>query len=123
MRNSLETRLGLFFALAFVAAIILFEMVGGLDVLRPGHQLRARFNNVQELKIGDPVRMAGVDIGRVESIEFADTKVEVTLKVQDRAKVRTNSKVTIRFVGLLGQNYVAVDFGTPDAPTAAPGTL
>lgn len=123
MRNTLETRLGLFFALAFVAAVIVFEMVGGLDVFKRGYQVRARFNNVQELKVGDPVRMAGVDVGRVERIDFADTKVEVVMKVQDRAKVRTDSKASIRFVGLMGQNYVSIDFGTPTAPPAEPNTL
>jgi phospholipid/cholesterol/gamma-HCH transport system substrate-binding protein len=123
MRNTLETRLGLFFALAFVAAIIVFDMVGGLEFFKKGYRLRARFANVQELKAGDPVRMAGVDIGRVEKIDFADGRVEVTMKVQDKAKVRTNSKASIRFVGLLGQNFVALDFGTPTAPLATSDTL
>lgn len=123
MRNTLETRLGLFFALAFVAGLIVFEMVGGLDVFKRGYPVRARFNNVQELKVGDPVRMAGVDVGRVEKIDFADTKVEVTMKVEDRAKVRTDSRAAIRFVGLLGQNFVAIDFGSPTAPPATPNTL
>ncbi len=123
MRNTLETRLGIFFALAFVAAIIIFEMVGGLDVFKSGHRFRARFASVQELKVGDPVRMAGVDVGRVEKIDFAETKVEVTMKVQERAKVRTDSKASIRFVGLMGQNYIALDFGTARAPAATPDTL
>jgi phospholipid/cholesterol/gamma-HCH transport system substrate-binding protein len=122
MRNTLETRLGLFFALAFVAAIIVFEMVGGIGVFR-GYELHARFNNVQELKKGDPVRMAGVDIGRVEDIQLVDNKVDVTLKLRDNAKVRTDSKATIRFVGLMGQNFVSVDFGTSQAPIASPGTI
>ena len=61
MRNTLETRLGLFFALAFVAAVIIFEMIGGLGFSSAATELHARFNNVQELKKGDPVRMAGVD--------------------------------------------------------------
>jgi phospholipid/cholesterol/gamma-HCH transport system substrate-binding protein len=123
MRNTLETRLGLFVALAFVAAVIILEMVGSLDLFHRGYHLRARFNNVQELKEGDPVRMAGVDIGKVEKIDFADTKVEVTLKVRNTAKVRTDSKATIRFVGLLGQNYLSLSFGTPTAPSATPDTL
>lgn len=122
MRNTLETRLGLFIALAFVAAIVILEMVGALD-FRRGYHLRARFNNVQELKTGDPVRMAGVDVGRVEKIDFADNKVEVTMKVQNRAKVHTDSKASIHFVGLLGQNYVSIDFGTPAAPPASPDLL
>src|ERR1041385_8433971 len=122
MRNTLETRLGLFFALAFVAAIIVFEMIGGLGFFR-GYELHARFNNVQELKKGDPVRMAGVDVGRVEDIRLTDNKVDVTMKVEDPAKVRTDSKASIRFVGLLGQNYVSITFGSGTAPTAAAGTL
>src|SRR5258708_4627288 len=122
MRNTLETRLGIFFALAFVAAIIVFEMIGGLGFYR-GYELHARFNKLQELKKGDPVRMAGVDIGRVEDIRLVDNKVDVTMKVEDKAKVRTDSKARIRFVGLLGQNYVAIDFGTPNAPPATAGTL
>jgi phospholipid/cholesterol/gamma-HCH transport system substrate-binding protein len=123
MKNTLETRLGLFVALAFVAAVIILEMVGSLDIFHRGYPLRARFNNVQELKKGDPVRMAGVDIGRVENIDIADSKVEVTLRVRSSAKVKTDSKATIRFVGLLGQNYVSIGFGTPTAPSAGPDTL
>jgi phospholipid/cholesterol/gamma-HCH transport system substrate-binding protein len=122
MRNTLETRLGFFFALAFVAAIIILEMVGGLEVFKRGYRLRALFNSVQELKQGDPVRMAGVDVGRVEKIDFSDSKVEVTMKIQSKAKVRTDSKATIRFVGLLGQNYISISFGTPTSPLADPGT-
>jgi phospholipid/cholesterol/gamma-HCH transport system substrate-binding protein len=122
MKNTLETRLGLFFALAFVAAIFVFEMVGGRAFFG-GYRLHARFNNVQELKKGDPVRMAGVDVGRVEDIRLVDDKVDVTMKVQSDAKIRTGSKASIHFVGLLGQNYVSIDFGPPQAPIAAPGTL
>ena len=123
MRNTLETRLGLFFAVTFVAAVVIFEMVGGLDIFKKGYDLRARFANVQELKEGDPVKMAGVEIGRVESIGFADGQVEVTMRVQDRATIRTDSKASVRFVGLLGQNYVGIDFGSPTAPPVEPGTL
>ncbi len=122
MRNTLETRLGLFFALAFVAAIIVFEMVGGRGFFG-GYRLHARFNNVQELKKGDPVRMAGVDIGRVDDIRLVDDKVDIALKIRPGVKVRTDSKASIRFVGLMGQNYVAIDFGSVQAPIAAPGTL
>jgi phospholipid/cholesterol/gamma-HCH transport system substrate-binding protein len=122
MRNTLETRLGLFFALAFVAAAVVFEMLGGSGVFKRGYPLRARFDNVQELKVGDPVRMAGVEIGRVEKIDLADNKVEVTFNVRQSARVKTDSVASIRFVGLLGQNYVSIDFGSTDAPVATPGT-
>ncbi len=113
MKNTLETRLGIFFAVALVACAVILEMVGGLDFLRSGLRVKARFKNVQELKVGDPVKLAGKAVGRVEAIEFADTKVLVRLKILGKgAVVRTDTRATIKFSGLMGQNYVALDFGT-----------
>lgn len=112
MKNTLETRLGIFFALALVAAALLLEMVGGLEFLRGGYSLKARFGTIQELKSGDPVKMAGVPIGRVDKIELDQDKVRVTLKIMNRqAVVRTTSRATVRFSGLMGQNYVAIEPG------------
>jgi phospholipid/cholesterol/gamma-HCH transport system substrate-binding protein len=117
MKNTLETRLGIFFALAFVVAFIVIEMAGGFEFFRSGRRVRAEFNTVQELKVGDPVRMAGVDIGRVEKIGLRGGKVEVTMKIlNNEAVVRTDSIASIRFAGLLGQNLVSITFGTPGAP-------
>ncbi|MBI3417369.1 MAG: MCE family protein [Verrucomicrobia bacterium] len=113
MKNTLETRLGIFFALALVAAILIVEMAGGIDWFKQGTYVRARFNSVLELKKGDPVKMAGVPIGRVDSIDFADGKVEVGMKLEKKALVKTDSKATIKFTGLLGQNFVAIAFGSP----------
>ncbi|MDX1950612.1 MAG: MlaD family protein [Verrucomicrobiota bacterium] len=123
MKNTLETRLGIFVALAFIAAVILLEMVGGRDWFKKGFPIRARFSNVQELNIGDPVKMAGVEIGRVENIQLVEGKVEVTMKLNQGAQVHTDSAASIKFVGLLGQNYVAVDFGSPTAPLVSPNAL
>lgn len=114
MKNTLETRLGIFFAIAIIAAAIILEMVGGAELFRRGQTVRASFGDVQELKPGDPIKMAGKQIGRVKDIEFADDKVVVVMKITDpKARIRTDSIATIKFSGLLGQNFVAVDFGSP----------
>ncbi len=123
MKNTLETRLGIFFALALIVAVIILEMIGGREFLKPGFPVRARFNTAQELKVGDPVKMAGVQIGRVEKIALADGRVEVTLKLNRDAGVRTDSKASIKFIGLLGQNYVAIDFGAAGAPKVTENAL
>lgn len=123
MRNTLETRLGLFFALAVVAALLIFEMIGGLDFFRGGYMVRAQFENIQELKPGDPVKMAGVEIGRVDDISLRSNKVEVVLNLTKPEQVRTDSKATIKFVGMMGQNYVSVQFGSPSAPQVEENAL
>jgi phospholipid/cholesterol/gamma-HCH transport system substrate-binding protein len=122
MKNTLETRLGIFFALALVAAIVIIEMIGGLEFLKHGTYIHARFNNVLELKQGDPVKMAGVQIGRIERINIADDKVDVSMKInRTDAAIRTDSKATIKFAGLMGQNYVSIDFGSPKSPLVTTG--
>jgi phospholipid/cholesterol/gamma-HCH transport system substrate-binding protein len=113
MKNTLETRLGLFVALAVLAAAIILEMVGGIDEFRRGKHVIALFNNVQDLKVGDRVKMAGVEVGRVQDIQLTNNKVMVVMKLRPVAEVRTDSTATIKFTGLLGQNFVSVDFGTP----------
>ena len=70
MKNTLETRLGLFVALAVLAAAIILERVGSFESFRHGKHVNALFNNVQDLKVGDRVKMAGVEIGRVEDIQL-----------------------------------------------------
>ena len=123
MKNSLETRLGIFFALVFVAAFVLFEMVGGGRFFDSGIPIKARFNSAGDLKVGDPVKLAGVDIGRVQTIRIADGKVEVSMTVEPAAGVRTDSKASIKFTGMMGQNFMAIDFGSPASPVASTGAL
>jgi phospholipid/cholesterol/gamma-HCH transport system substrate-binding protein len=113
MKNTLETRLGLFVALAVLAAAIIVEMLGGIEDFRPGKHIIALFKSVQDLKVGDRVKMAGVEIGRVQDIQLTNNRVMVVMKVRPSAEVKTDSLATIKFTGLLGQNFVSVDFGTP----------
>jgi phospholipid/cholesterol/gamma-HCH transport system substrate-binding protein len=121
MKNSLETRLGIFVALAVIAAVLILETVGGVERFRRGFIVNALFKNIQELKIGDRVKMAGVEIGRVQSLAITNDQVRVTMKVHAarRKEVKTDSTASVKFTGLMGQNYVAIDFGTPGAPPAS----
>jgi phospholipid/cholesterol/gamma-HCH transport system substrate-binding protein len=122
MKNSLETRLGIFVALAALAAVLILEMVGGVERFTRGRHVQALFNNVKELKVGDRVKMAGVEIGRVEKIALDHEKVRVSMKVRKDAGVKTDSTATVTFTGLMGQNFVAIDFGSAGAPLAEDGT-
>ena len=65
MKDSIETRLGMFFALAIIAALVILESLGTFAFFKRGYHLHAFFKNVQELKVGDAVKMGGVPVGRV----------------------------------------------------------
>jgi phospholipid/cholesterol/gamma-HCH transport system substrate-binding protein len=119
----LESRLGIFVALAVVAAVVIIEMLGGPEHFMRGYRLYALFNNVQELKIGDRVKMAGVEVGRVEKIQLEGEKARVTMKMKRDTTVKTDSIASVKLTGLMGQNFVSLEFGSPDAPQARDGAL
>jgi len=123
MKNSLETRLGVFVVLVIFAAFFIMETLGGLESFHGGYRLSALFNTIQDLKVGSSVKMAGVEIGRVEKIVLNGNKVKVTMKLHSDAVVKTDSKATVKFTGLMGQNFVAIDFGSPEAPRADDGAV
>jgi phospholipid/cholesterol/gamma-HCH transport system substrate-binding protein len=123
MKNNLETRLGMFVALVVIAAVVILELLGGAEKFRSGRQISALFNNVNELRTGDVVKMAGVEIGNVEEIRLTDGRVKVTMKLHKDALVKTDSTATVKFAGLMGNNYVSIDFGTANAPIVAEGAI
>src|SRR5262249_23491458 len=112
MKNTLETRLGIFVALAVIAAVLILETVGGVRI-RPGYNVLAAFDNVGDLKLGDRVKMGAVEVGRVVKIPPPKNgKVVVRMKLRKDAEVKTDSIASIKFTGLLGENYVDLTYGT-----------
>lgn len=123
MKNSLETRLGIFFALALVVAILLLELVGAMSFFQKGYRITASFKTAQELKPGDFVKMAGVEIGRVEAVGLENGRAKITMKIRNEHKVKTDAKAVIKFTGLMGQNFVSIDGGSATAPDIQTGSL
>ncbi|HTL71850.1 MAG TPA: MlaD family protein [bacterium] len=123
MKNSLETKLGIFVAVTVIAALLIIETLGSADLFSRGYHVSAQFDSAQDLKVGDRVRMAGVEIGKVDKIALADNKVNVVMKLKSDAVVKTDSKATIKFTGLMGQNFVAISFGAPSSPKVEEGAV
>lgn len=122
MKNSLETRLGMFVALIIIAAFFIMFIVGGFEKFQNGTRVEAYFKSAQELKPGDRVKMAGVEIGKVEVISLATNRVKVVMRLRENVPVKTDSIARIQFAGLMGQNFVSLDFGSEKAPLAQDGT-
>jgi phospholipid/cholesterol/gamma-HCH transport system substrate-binding protein len=123
MKNTLETRLGIFFALAMVVAVLILEMVGAIDFFKSGYRISASFKTAQELKKGDLVKMAGVEVGRVEDIELENGRAKVSMKIQAKFKIKTDAKALVKFTGLMGQNFVSIEGGSPGAPDIESGSI
>jgi phospholipid/cholesterol/gamma-HCH transport system substrate-binding protein len=123
MKNTLETRLGLFVALIVIATFFIMFIVGGFERFQRGRQVSTEFKNAQELKLGDRVKLAGVEVGKVEGIILTNNRVRVTMKLKPDAPVKTDTIARIQFAGLMGQNFVSLEFGSENAPLADEDTL
>lgn len=84
----------------------------------------ATFEDVQGLLVNDDVKIAGVTLGRVESIAHepgGDVRVEFT--VRDDVEVPEDSDVTVRWRNVTGLRYLYVEPGEGDAVAAAGHTF
>jgi len=123
MAMSREVRVGLFLVVAFFILIALFELVGKETLFERMVEYRTSFKSIPGLKVGDPVRLAGVDIGTVKEIRVVGARVEVVMRVKPGTPVKTDSVATIKLTSLLGTNFVDLTFGSPTAPMAPDGAL
>lgn len=86
---------------------------------RKTRQLTAVFDNVAGLDEKSGVRVAGVRKGKVTRITTTpDGRAKVTLELDDDVQLRTNATARVANLGLLGEKYVEIDPGTPNAPLA-----
>ena len=69
------------------------------------------FPSVGGLKAGSAVEIAGVEIGRVESIGLADYQARVTLRVRSGIKLQEDAIASIKTKGLIGEKYIRISPG------------
>jgi len=87
------------------------------------HSFTAMFTNVSGLRTGDDVRVAGVRVGRVDSIGVENGEAKVKFRLEHDQPIYSNTVASIRYQNLLGQRYVALLPGAGDAQQLRPGSV
>ena len=119
MRKSrtLDLGTGTFMVLGFAALFFLTTQTTsrGISFASPPHyDLTAKFDNIGDLKVGAPVSMSGVEMGRVTKIEFdwKEYKAAVTLRIDARYnQIPTDSDASVYTQGLLGGKFIGLTAG------------
>jgi phospholipid/cholesterol/gamma-HCH transport system substrate-binding protein len=112
---------GLFVLVGLTCLGYLAIRLGKLELFASqGYVVFADFASVAGLKLGDPVEIAGVRIGRVEGIGLADDKARLTLRLSDGIKLQEDVIASVRARGLIGDKFVLVSPGASDK-TIPPG--
>ena len=113
---------GVFVLLGLAALAYLSLQVGGLEFSRGERiALEATFDDIGGLSSRAPVKVSGVKIGEVSSIELdEDLRATVHLSVDADVGLSIDSSAAIRTAGLLGDQFIAVELGAEDE-VLAPG--
>jgi len=111
-----EMVVGLFVAVGLACLGYLAIKLGKLEVFgAAGYTVTADFPSVAGLKVGDPVEIAGVRIGRVDSLGLSeDDRARLTLRVNDGVKLQEDAIASVRARGLIGDKFVLISPGASD---------
>jgi phospholipid/cholesterol/gamma-HCH transport system substrate-binding protein len=110
-----EIIVGLFVLIGIACLGYLAIKLGKLEVLSDsGYTVYADFPTVAGLKRGDPVEIAGVKVGRVESMGLADDRARLQLRLDDGIKLQEDVIASVRARGLIGDKFVLVSPGASD---------
>lgn len=85
-----------------------------LKVGQPETGYHAIFANATDLESGDVVRIAGVEVGKVNGVSItSDNHAKIDFSVASSQHLTTNSLASIQFENLLGQRYLQISQGKP----------
>ncbi|MHB8235845.1 MAG: outer membrane lipid asymmetry maintenance protein MlaD [Acidithiobacillus ferrivorans] len=126
-KRAIDWWVGIFVLLGIAALVVLALRVGNLSgfAYNDGYVLHADFTNVGSLKMRSPVRLGGVTIGEVTHIGM-DPKTfmaRVTMRIEPKVKLPTDTGASIYTEGLLGEQYVAVQPGGMPQDLKPGGTI
>jgi phospholipid/cholesterol/gamma-HCH transport system substrate-binding protein len=108
---------GAFVLFGFAALFFLVTQITNREFMvsdKGGYQLVANFENVGSLKVGAPVSMSGVNVGRVDSISYDQQQYKAVVRMHINSqfdRIPEDSDASIMTAGLLGGQYIGVTAG------------
>ncbi|MHC1770004.1 MAG: MlaD family protein [Verrucomicrobiia bacterium] len=121
--SRLEWKVGLFVLISLgLAAALIMKFSKSTSIFVKTYEVRMTTSNVGGITPGATVLMAGVPVGRVESINLDESGTLVTMHVQveSRFRIHQDARFTIEQAGFLGDQYIAVTPTENEAPILQP---
>ena len=115
MYASRTTRLlvGAFILLGIAALSYLAFRLARLELFSPpGYTIHADFDDISGLKIGDPVEIAGVPVGKVTAISLHGSRADVSMELNKGVEVDSDAIAAIKTNGIIGDKYIAITPGS-----------
>ena len=114
--RAVEVSTGLFVLLGFASLFFLVTQITNRELSTNGgsYAVQAQFENIGTLREGAAVSMAGVTVGRVQSIRFDQSvyKAVVDMLISSEFdRIPVDSDASIMTAGLLGGQYIGITAG------------
>ncbi|HVO80504.1 MAG TPA: MlaD family protein [Terriglobales bacterium] len=117
--------------IALAIAVITFAVLWGYPRLVTHRlELRVYFQNANGLRAGAPVRLAGVEVGKVTSVrarperQAAPAEVTLSLRTPYELNIPSDSTVSLATAGVLGETFAEINvLGASGAPIKSGGIL
>jgi phospholipid/cholesterol/gamma-HCH transport system substrate-binding protein len=114
-RGRVNVAVGIFVVIGILALGYLSIKLGRVSFLgSSGYLVTVDFPGTGGLKAGSAVEIAGVEIGRVESIALVDYQARVTARINSGVKLQDDVIASIKTKGLIGEKYVRISPGASE---------
>ena len=116
-----EVKTGFMVILCVVILAGLTIMAGSFSLFTEKYKIKAIFTNIAGIQKSASVRLGGVEIGSVESVQLVytkegETKIYIGMELNGNAKLREGAIAGISTLGLMGETYIALSPGDIGAP-------
>lgn len=110
-------------SIILVLGVISFA-IGGLRILERSYELSVIVDDASGIESGDPVRVAGVNVGEVRSVNRIpeDATVEITFGVEQGVEISDGSFASVRLRTLLGKKFLHLE-DPGSGPVLTPGAV
>jgi len=125
-KYAMETTVGIFLVFGLLCIGYMAVKLGHVSLLGDNaYSLFARFTTVSGLRVGSPVNMLGIEVGRVGrlSMDQKDQKAVVEIRIQKDIKVYEDAIVSIKTEGLIGDMFLSIDPGGSGKLLGPGGTI
>lgn len=113
-KYSKETVVGIFVVIGLICIAYMTVKLGNIGFLgENSYSLYAKFTAVTGLRVGNPINMLGLEVGRVEkfTMDQENQQVLVEFKINNGIEVYDDAIASIKTEGLIGDKYVSIDPG------------
>jgi phospholipid/cholesterol/gamma-HCH transport system substrate-binding protein len=114
--RGVTTKLTIFTIFTIIVTFGLASLIGKVSLFSENYEITAKFSDATGVLNGDPVKIAGVEVGKVSAFEVIEGEAEVVLEIAGEVELPENVIAEIKFRNLLGQR--TINLQRPSSPSS-----